>query len=105
MAAAAGGRGRAPARRCCAAARSSGTPQVRANGILVESDHGEAGRLRQARPAGPRFSETDFQHVRGAPALGEHTGEVLREAGFGADEIADLAAAGVFGATAAGRAR
>ena len=79
-------------------------PQVRANGILVESDHGEAGRLRQARPAA-RFSETDFQHVRGAPVLGEHTGEVLREAGFGAGEIADLAAAGVFGAAAAGRAR
>ena len=40
-----------------------------------------AGRLRQARPAA-RFSATPTVVRRGAPALGEHTDEILAEIGF-----------------------
>lgn len=56
-------------------------PQVVAGGTLVETDHPVAGRLRQARPAA-RFSATPAAIRRGAPALGEHTAEVLAEIGF-----------------------
>jgi crotonobetainyl-CoA:carnitine CoA-transferase CaiB-like acyl-CoA transferase len=53
-------------------------PQVAANGIVIETEHPRAGRLRQARPAA-RFSLTPASVRRGAPALGEHTEEILAE--------------------------
>ena len=55
-------------------------PQVAANGAVVETDHPKAGRLRQARHAAV-FSKTPTSIRRGAPALGEHTEEVLNEVG------------------------
>jgi crotonobetainyl-CoA:carnitine CoA-transferase CaiB-like acyl-CoA transferase len=64
-------------------------PQIAAGGIVVESEHPQAGRLRQARNAA-RFSVTVPEHRRGAPLLGEHGEEILAEAGFTADEIAAL---------------
>jgi crotonobetainyl-CoA:carnitine CoA-transferase CaiB-like acyl-CoA transferase len=64
-------------------------PQVVANGIVVETDHHAAGRLRQARPAA-RFSGTEATIRTGGPALGEHTAEVLAEIGCSAAEIAAL---------------
>ena len=56
-------------------------PQVLANGIVVETGHPAAGRLRQARPAA-RFSETPAEPGRPAPALGADTQEVLAAAGL-----------------------
>ena len=70
-----------------------GHPQVRANALIVETDHPEAGRLRHTRsPA--RFSVTEPEHRRPAPALGGHTREILSEHGFDDDEIAALEASG-----------
>ena len=68
-------------------------PQVQANGIIVESDHPEAGRLRQARtPA--EFLGTPAEQRYGAPRLGANTREVLAEAGFTGGEIATLLESG-----------
>jgi crotonobetainyl-CoA:carnitine CoA-transferase CaiB-like acyl-CoA transferase len=71
-------------------------PQVEASAILVESDHPLAGRLRQTRTAA-RFAATPFELRRGAPALGQHNAEVLRELGLSAAEIDGLRERGVIG--------
>jgi crotonobetainyl-CoA:carnitine CoA-transferase CaiB-like acyl-CoA transferase len=63
--------------------------QVIANGIVVDTEHKAAGRLRQARPAA-RFSVTPATIRHGAPALGEHTAEVLAELGLSTADIEAL---------------
>jgi crotonobetainyl-CoA:carnitine CoA-transferase CaiB-like acyl-CoA transferase len=73
--------------------------QIKASGITFESDHPAAGRLRQARNAA-RFSKTATEHRRGAPALGEHTTEILSEAGYSPAQIDSLKAAGALGSRA-----
>jgi crotonobetainyl-CoA:carnitine CoA-transferase CaiB-like acyl-CoA transferase len=73
-------------------------PQVRANGIVVESSHPEGGRLRQPRPAA-RFDATPASIRRHAPALGEHDREIAREAGFSESEIEVLRREGVLRAS------
>jgi crotonobetainyl-CoA:carnitine CoA-transferase CaiB-like acyl-CoA transferase len=61
-------------------------PQVESSGIVIEYDHAQAGRLRQARPAA-RFESTPTEIRNGAPVLGEHTYEVLGEIGYSEAEI------------------
>ena len=61
-------------------------PQVAASEIVVEHDHPHVGRLRQARPAA-RFEGTPTAIRHGAPLLGEHTYELLREVGYSDAEI------------------
>jgi crotonobetainyl-CoA:carnitine CoA-transferase CaiB-like acyl-CoA transferase len=75
-------------------------PQIEANGILLESDHPQAGRLRQARtPA--QFSATPSELRFTAPALGEHSREILVEAGFSPNEIDGMIESGAVATTKA----
>jgi crotonobetainyl-CoA:carnitine CoA-transferase CaiB-like acyl-CoA transferase len=71
--------------------------QVRANELLVELRHPSAGRYRQPRHP-TRFDGTPGPALRSAPALGEHTEDVLREAGFTTEEIERMRADGAFAA-------
>ncbi|HUF55882.1 MAG TPA: CoA transferase [Thermohalobaculum sp.] len=69
-------------------------PQIGANAILVEYDHPQAGRIRQARtPA--RFAEGIGREPRPAPLLGADTRAVLECIGYDAGEIEALIADGV----------
>jgi crotonobetainyl-CoA:carnitine CoA-transferase CaiB-like acyl-CoA transferase len=89
----------------CAPALSRGDvirhPQVVAAGTVVETQHHAAGRLRQARsPA--RFSRTPSSIRRGAPLLGEHNDEVLRELGYSQAKLDRLRADKVIGSECLG---
>ncbi len=72
-------------------------PQVAARGLVVELPHPVAGTV--ATVAQPmRFSKTPAAYRSAPPLVGEHSRALLAEAGYGADEIAALIAAGVVGA-------
>jgi len=74
-------------------------PQIAASGILLESEHPVAGRLRQTRTAARFEAPTVVRY--GAPLLGEHTAEVLGELGLSKADIARLCEQGVCGNRAA----
>ncbi len=63
--------------------------QFRARGMVVDADDG----MQLALPV--KFSEFEFQIERGAPQAGEHSDEVLREAGYTAAEIEALRSKGI----------
>ena len=68
-------------------------PQVKANGIIIEIDHPHAGKLRQTRPPA-QFDGTPTEQRFGGARLGEHTEEVLKEAGFSDKELEAALASG-----------
>jgi crotonobetainyl-CoA:carnitine CoA-transferase CaiB-like acyl-CoA transferase len=69
-------------------------PHVLARDMIVDVEHPVIGPMRTIAPP-TKFSDLDFS-VRGpAPWLGQHTTEVLREAGVSDDEIAQLFTDGV----------
>ncbi|MFI5853208.1 CaiB/BaiF CoA transferase family protein [Streptomyces parvulus] len=73
-------------------------PQIRHNGTFVTYDHPTEGRV--TVPGFPyKFSATPPRIDRGAPLVGEHTREVLTEAGLAEREIEDLFAAGAVAET------
>ena len=68
-------------------------PQVIANQTLVTSEHPTLGRIREPRPPA-RFDATPSEIQRPAPALGEHTSEVLASLGRSDDQIVALRESG-----------
>lgn len=67
-------------------------PRVTHNESIVEYDHPDGGRLRQARP--PAIFDDEPCPIRSpSPRLGEHTDEVLRAGGCDDETIAALRAA------------
>jgi crotonobetainyl-CoA:carnitine CoA-transferase CaiB-like acyl-CoA transferase len=91
----------------CAAARSVedmfDDPQVAAEGLIDTYEHPVAGRFRGLRDP-IRFSASMAEKPRSAPTFGQHSAEVLVQAGFTADEVARLAKDGVVGADAGAKA-
>ena len=65
-------------------------PQVQASGLVFSLDHPGLGSVPMLRSA-PRFSRTPSDVRRPAPRLGEHTAEILREAGLTEAEVEALA--------------
>ncbi|MGK9262088.1 CoA transferase [Sinorhizobium meliloti] len=71
--------------------------QIRHNGTFVEYDHPTEGRVKT--PGFPiRFSKTPSTVDRGAPVVGQHTREILKDAGYDEARIAALEAAGAIAA-------
>jgi crotonobetainyl-CoA:carnitine CoA-transferase CaiB-like acyl-CoA transferase len=66
-------------------------PHLKAVGLFQDLDHPTEGTIRQARPPA-RFSASPGGIHRLPPRLGEHTNEVLKEAGFSDAEIETLTA-------------
>jgi crotonobetainyl-CoA:carnitine CoA-transferase CaiB-like acyl-CoA transferase len=64
-------------------------PQVVASGTIEEVDHPALGRIAQPRPAARMAGITEAVRTP-APGPGEHTDEILAEAGYSAAEITGL---------------
>ncbi len=71
-------------------------PRVRHRDSIIEYDHPQGGRMRQAR-APAIFAGEPCTVRRPSPALGEHTVEVLESIGGTAQDIAALTQAGAIG--------
>ena len=69
-------------------------PQTVAVGVIRDLDHAVLGPIRQPRPA-PRFDGSYQPTAPWAPTLGQHTNEVLEQAGWSASEIDALRGDGV----------
>lgn len=69
-------------------------PQVVTNEMVIEVPHPRAGAFKTVGVP-VKMSETPAQVRRHPPDLGEHTGEILGEMGFSADEIAQFRDKGI----------
>ena len=66
-------------------------PHLKSTGFFIEENHPSEGRLMKMRVAGD-WSETQPASSRHAPQLGEHSTEILKEAGYSSEEIESLCA-------------
>ena len=67
-------------------------PQLEATGFFQFADHPSEGTIRTMRPPTRWSTQSDDHPGRHAPRLGEHSSEVLAEAGYSQQEIAQLVA-------------
>ena len=71
-----------------------GDPHIVATSVFPVTEHPTEGRIRSTRVSA-KWSETSAEPQRLAPRLGEHSAEILQEAGFSTDEIAAMVRDGV----------
>ena len=71
-------------------------PQIAANGLMVEVEHRDAGKVKMIGPMA-QFSGTPAEAVTPSPALGEHSAEILQDLGFSEEEIRGWRNDGVVG--------
>jgi crotonobetainyl-CoA:carnitine CoA-transferase CaiB-like acyl-CoA transferase len=64
-------------------------PQLAATGFFASAEHPSEGRIRVMQPSA-RFSASPAAVRRPAPRLGEHSEEILREAGYSDAEVGSL---------------
>jgi crotonobetainyl-CoA:carnitine CoA-transferase CaiB-like acyl-CoA transferase len=69
-------------------------PQAKHNRTIFDAEHPEAGTMRYVRYPG-HLSETPASLHRHPPLLGEHSSEILREAGYSEADIEQLCKEGV----------
>ncbi len=70
--------------------------QLEARDYFVDIDHPVAGKFRD--PGAPIFNNNGWWSIRmPAPLLGQHNEEILEEAGYSPEKIADLKERGVLG--------
>lgn len=68
--------------------------QIKANKLINQYEHPGLGQIRQPRP-GAKFSRSDIRKEPVAPALGEHSNEILHDLDFSKDEIKELVDKGI----------
>jgi crotonobetainyl-CoA:carnitine CoA-transferase CaiB-like acyl-CoA transferase len=71
-----------------------GDPHLAATHFFPVVEHPSEGRIRSMRTSAT-WSDTPVEPSRLAPRLGEHSEEILREAGYSLDEITDMVRSGV----------
>ena len=69
-------------------------PHLKSVGLFQTAQHPSEGSIRYVRPA-TRFAATPATVRLPAPLLGQHTREILREAGFGDEDISSMQARGI----------
>jgi crotonobetainyl-CoA:carnitine CoA-transferase CaiB-like acyl-CoA transferase len=73
-----------------------GDPQLAARDMIAHLEHAAAGAIR-ALGVPIKLSDTPGAVRTAPPRLGEHTDAVLRDLGFGDEEVGRLRAGGVIG--------
>ena len=69
-------------------------PQIKANGLVTEVKHKEAGAVKMIGPLA-KFRGTPMEAKTPSPALGQHSSEILKELGFSGEDIARWKEAGI----------
>ena len=69
-------------------------PQIKANGLVSQSEHRDAGTVTMMGPPG-KFMGTPTEAARPSPALGEHTEEILLELGFSREDYDSWKSSGI----------
>ena len=69
-------------------------PQIKANGLVSQSEHRDAGTVTMMGPTA-KFMGTPAEAARPSPALGEHTEEILLELGFSREDYDSWKSSGI----------